>query len=708
MAKKNLGDLGRVLLIYALVLLFAVALIAKVVMLQVVDGEKYDKMARQFEIKVDSAVEAKRGNIYDKNGVPLAVSIPRYEIYYDYTNVSDEMFEQNIGALSDSLATAFKVNKKSYYEKLLRNAQEKKNKKSVLVIKGLDYEQCKRLKGFPIFNKGNIIDVHSVMYRDLPYEELAKRTIGYVREKDDVVNAKEGLEGKYDSYLRGTKGTQVSRRLNGNIFIPIESPLNVAPVDGCDVYTSIDVELQEIAEDALRRGLELNKAKEGCAVLMDVETGFIEAIANLEYDPAKQQYYETDNYAIRGFEEPGSTFKAIVMTALLENNPNLNLQRVMDIGTTTIKTLHGKRVVDSHVIKNGKPTIEEGFWESSNIVFAMLVDEAFGDNPQKFIDYINKTKINEHLNLDIIGAQNKPLIKLPAPGNGLMIDLMSKAYGYAVQMSPMSLLTYYNAIANDGKMLKPQFVKEIRRGDEVVESYAPVVINERIGSEKTVKALQGLVRGVVKEGNGKTLFSKCAIPVAGKTGTAHQAMGKDGYNNQHYVATFVGYFPYDKPKYSCVVMVSNPDPKNHYGITVAAPIFKEIVDRIYVTRMGIEEVKEDYQANCDKYTKASMAYYKDIADYSALTGLNISGEVFGSDWVKVGKSKNGDIVVENVVPDAEIVPDFKGMNVTDAVYLIESMGWKAEFSGRGLVESQSVKMGTKLAKGKTIVLKLNT
>lgn len=728
MGKKNSTDIWRVLLIYVLVLLFAVAVVVRVFVLQVADREKYEEIARKNEIRVDT-VEAKRGNVYSKDGELLAVSVPRYDIYYDYSNVDDKVFDANVSALADSLSKAFKQNSKSYYEKILREAQQTKGSKYVSVIKGLKYEECKRVKGFPIFNQGNVVSVDRVMVRELPYGELAMRTIGYVREKDHVILSMLGIEGQFDSYLRGKAGVQMSRRLNGGIFIPIPSQINTEPVDGCDVYTSIDANLQEIVEDALYKGLVNTKVEDedlklkGCAVVMNVETGFVEAMANLYYDKETKEFKESNNFAIGEGQEPGSTFKAVVMTALLENNPNLNINRVLDVGTKKEKYIHTRPVEDSHVINvtDGKVTIERGFWESSNIVFAMLADEAFGDNPEKFVECIKKTKINEPLHLELMEYQSNPSIGLDnSSQKNKVSSMISMSFGYALRISPITLCTFYNGLANNGKMLKPQFVREIRRGDEVVKKFEPIVINERLASEENISIIQGLLRGVTENGTAKKIFKGCAIPVAGKTGTAHRCLDsleraklnannpgkKRSYDDKRYVATFAGFFPADNPKYSCVVMIADPNPKKHYGVDVSAPVFREIADRVYATSLGIKESTDVYPSNCDKYMNASMAYFQDVVDYCDVAGLKIVDKEFGTEWVKVGKAKNDGITIENVDTKYGVVPDFKGMNVTDAVYLIESMGWTAEFTGRGMVVDQSVKAGTELEKGK-IVLKLD-
>jgi cell division protein FtsI (penicillin-binding protein 3) len=276
--------------------------------------------------------------------------------------------------------------------------------------------------------------------------------------------------------------------------------------------------------------------------------------------------------------------------------------------------------------------------------------------------------------------------------------------GYELTVTPITLLTYYNAIANNGRMVKPQFVKEIRRGNEVIKTFDTIVINEKIASDRTIKTLQSLLRGVVENGTAK-LLNKCAFPVAGKTGTAQIAQNGN-YNKKNYTASFVGYFPADDPKYTCIVVISNPMGGKYYGASVSAPVFKEIAEKVYATELGITDEKSSYPSNADKYTMASMAYYEDVDDYCTMEGVRMVDGELSSEWVKVSPSVNGGVTMQSVELVEEVMPDLTGMNVMDAVYLLETMGWKVEFSGRGVVESQSVKAGTNLEKGKTVVLKL--
>lgn len=703
MSKMNFGDVWRVVLIYVLMLVVGIAIVAKIIIIQTVDREELLESARKADIRIVS-VPAVRGNIFSKNGTLLATTIPVFDIHFDPVAVPQDRFDREIGALSDSLAKMLKTHTKSQFVNMFTKARNN-NKRYVKVARKLKMDEYERLKTFPIFKErlGNGLIADKQLVRERPYGDIAMRVIGYVNYNDTLNPVKVGLEGAYDTCLSGRDGVQMRRRINGGRFIDVPASGNVTPSNGKDIYTSIDAKIQDVAEESLRRCLDENKAQQGCVIMMDVKSGFIEVMASLRYNEKKKKYEESYNFAIAENVEPGSTFKAITMTALLENDPNFNINRVLNLGTTGKMRFHNRVMTDSHVVGEGHPTIKQCFWESSNIAFGYLTTEAFESNPQRFIDLIYKTKINEPLNLDIKG-EGKPYIKSTSSKLWSKVSLPWMSIGYEETVTPITLLTYYNAIANNGRMVKPQFVKEIRRGNEVVKTFDTIVINEKIASDRTIKTLQELLRGVVENGTAK-LLKTCAFPVAGKTGTAQIAQNGN-YNKKNYTASFVGYFPADDPKYTCIVVISNPMGGKYYGASVSAPVFKEIAEKVYATELGITDETANYPANADKYTKASMAWYEDVNEYCTMAGVRMVDAELNSEWVKVSHSVNGGVAMKSVELDDETVPDLTGMNVMDAVYLIESMGWKVSFSGRGLVESQSVKAGTNLDKGKTITLKL--
>ncbi len=695
--------LWRVFLVYFIVVFVGICAVLAIVKIQVKEKDELLEIASKRELKIRDE-KAHRGNVFSKNGTLLATSVPRYSIYFDPVSVNKELFNNEVGQLADSLSRLLRNKSKQQYVSYLKDARAK-GKRYVKIANKVSVADYKRMQKFPIFragkNKGGFISERSYV-RELPYGELAARTIGYVREEENILV---GLEGAYNENLKGRDGKQLVRRINGNFWMPMPSSDNADPVNGDDIYTSIDIEIQDVAENALKKCLIENDALQGCVVLMDVKSGFVEVMASLSYNEEKRKYEEAYNFALRHNVEPGSTFKAITMCALLENNPNIDIEDRLHLGTTDYKVFYRRTMRDSHRVtdENGYTTIRNAFEQSSNIAFATLVEDAFLDNPQRYIDLIYKTKINEPLNLDIIGEAN-PDIKTTKDKRWSKLSLPWMSIGYEVMMTPIQILTFYNAIANDGVMVKPQFVKEIRHGNEVKQVFDTIVINERIASENTISTLQTLLEGVVQNGTAKSM-SKLGFSVAGKTGTAQISQGSAGYNKKNYTATFVGYFPADDPKYSCIIVVSNPRGKKYYGSSVSGPVFKEIAEKIYATRLGVMDETGEYQADCNSFATSSMVYFDDFLNYCNEENVSFVDNVEDNEWVSV-KQTDDEVFVNAVDFEDKKVPDVKGMNITDAVFLLESMGWKVKFDGYGKVKSQSVKPNTELRKGGVINLAL--
>lgn len=698
--------LWRVYAVYSGIVLFALLIIIQIIRIQVCEKDELLRMAEEREIRFRKEV-AHRGNVFSKNETLLATSVPVYSIYFDPMAVKEELFNEDIDKLADSLSRMLKDKSKAQYASHLKKMRSQ-GKRYVKIANKLSMDKYKRMCKFPIFckgqNRGGFI-VERTYVRTLPYGELAARTIGYTRENEtDSIYV--GLEGAYNEYLKGTEGIQLVRRINNNFWMPMPDPANTDPVNGDDIYTSIDIEIQDVAENALKKCLIENKAMQGCVIMMDVKSGFVEVMASLRYNEKTSKYEESYNFALSHNVEPGSTFKAVTMLALLENNPDLDIDDRMYLGTKDFKMFYGRKLQDSHLVtdENGYTTIRNAFEQSSNIAFATMVDETFKSNPDRFIELIYSTKINEPLNLDIKGAAN-PYIKDTKDKYWSKLSLPWMSIGYEVLLTPMQILTYYNAIANDGVMVKPQFVREIRHGNEVIKTFDTIVINESIASPRTISNLQELLKGVVVNGTAKNL-SKLGFSVAGKTGTAQISQG-GGYNKKNYTATFVGYFPAEEPKYSCIIVISDPSTGKYYGSSVSAPVFKELAEKVYATRIGLVNEEEEFQTDCETFTKPTMVLYEDFLNYCNQEDISFVDNMDNGEWVTV--NINNDVTyVSPVELDDNKVPDVKGMNVTDAVCLLEGMGWKVTFGGYGKVKSQSVKAGTELKKGSLINLVLSS
>lgn len=702
--------LWRAYLLYSLMVIFGIMIVVKIAFIQI--KEREDLLAKAKDRKIMPREEiAYRGNVFSNDGSLLATSVPRYSIYFDPVSVHDTVFNKGVHQLADSLSRMLKNKTKAQYVAYLKKTREN-NRRYVKIANKVSLADYKRMQKFPIFkegkNRGGFISERSYV-RELPYGELAARTIGYVRENEkDSVFVYVGLEGAYNDYLKGRNGKQMVRLINNNFWMPIpDDPMNTDPVNGDDIYTTIDIELQDVAEKALKDCLVTNNAMQGCVVLMDVKSGFVEVMASLRYNEKTNKYEESYNFALAHNVEPGSTFKAVSMLTLLENNPDLSIDDKLYLGKNGYKVFYGATMEDSHDVTDseGYSTIRNAFEQSSNIAFATMVDETFKNNPGKFIEHIYHTKINEPLNLDIKGAAN-PYIKNTDDKRWSKLSLPWMSIGYEVQLTPIQLLTYYNAIANDGVMVKPQFVREIRHGNMIKQTFDTIVINESIASPETVATLQTLLKGVVERGTAALAFKKLGFSVAGKTGTAQIAQ-KAGYNKKNYTATFVGYFPAEEPKYSCIIVVSDPRNGKYYASSVSAPVFKEIAEKIYATRLGIVGEDVEYQPDCKAFSYPSMVSYDDFLDYCNMENIHFVDKTDNDKWIDVDVDDDGVTYANPVVMDETKVPDVKGMNITDAVSLLESMGWKVKFSGYGKVKSQSVKAGTELKKGKVINLVLS-
>ncbi|MBS4056720.1 MAG: transpeptidase family protein [Bacteroidales bacterium] len=695
--------LWRVYLLYALVLIFAIAVLVRIAIIQYSIGDTLIAESEKQELKVFS-LEALRGNILADDGSLLATSVPVFEIRMDVSSphIDDALFNSKVDSLATKLADLFKNKSAREYARELREGRREGNR-YLLIKNKVTYAELKKMRKFPILNRGKyrgglIVEQHEK--REKPFKELASRTIGYENNRENIFV---GLEGAFHDDLKGINGKQLKRRINNGDWIPVFDAGEIDPQNGKDVVTTIDVNLQDVAENALRRNLVENEAFQGCAVLMEVETGHIKAIANLTRDKKTGRYEESYNYAVAESVEPGSTFKLASMIALLEEN-KVRLTDSMRIGNGQM-VYHNRVMKDVYPIRNGRITVREAFEKSSNVAISKLVTDAFGKNPEKYVDHLYALSINQPLKIEIPG-EGKPYIKHPKNKQywyGTTLPWMS--IGYESQLTPLQILTLYNAVANNGKMVKPMFVEEISQGGVVIRKFATETINESIASQYTIDQLKSLLEGVVEHGTGKALKDS-PVKIAGKTGTAQIASGKSGYNKQNYNASFVGYFPANDPKYSCIVVVNNPSAGKIYGGAVAAPVFREIADRVYATRLDIHDGKIEPDTTEPVTPKPyGLAYYEDYALLVKQMGFASYPRFYGTDWI-YQKIEDEDTTLSTAHLSDTLMPDLTGMGLRDAVYLLERLGLNPVFTGRGQVASQSVMPGSLMLKGTTVELTL--
>ena len=609
----------------------------------------------------------------------------------------NELFYEKVDSLGLKLAAFFKDKTPKEYSRYLRKARAE-NKRYLLIQRRVGYSELKKVRAFPLFNvgkyTGGLIAVEQNK-RILPFKRLAARTIGYKNE--NVANGV-GLEGAYTQYINGEIGKRLMQRIAGGVYIPVNDEAEIAPKDGADIISTIDVNMQDLAQSALEKQLIKSQADHGTVIIMEVATGEIRAIANFS-KVTEGNYTEKFNYAIAGNQDPGSTFKLASYMSLLEDN-------LVDTNTL-IGT--GYYQIPGHMIKDSHPkietvTVKKAFEESSNAAVAKLINTRYGEDPSKFTDHLYKWELNKKLGLQIPG-EAKPVVKNPSFRSwNKNMTLPQMAYGYEMQLTPLKILTLYNAIANNGKMIAPLFVKEIRRLGNPIEQFTARVIDDKVCSDATLGKMKKMLEGVVTEGSGKGVVYNPLYKIAGKTGTAQVADGNRGYKaNKQYQASFVGYFPADKPKYSMIVVIN--DPKGaYYGALVSGPVFREVADRIYASDIKMYDdvpvrlvgntinpptksgqsraTQEVYQAFGFKPLFASKSEYYNFIDTSA-------GPVFQENREQKG-----------------VMPNVEGMGLKDALYLLGNAGLKAKIDGFGKVIAQSIAPGTRIGKGLGVQIQL--
>ena len=698
----------RIYIVYLTCCILGLAIIGKVIYIQWFVGEGLREKAEKLTIS-NRTIKADRGNIYARDGSLLATSIPRYEIRFDVNAdaLTDEMFYGKLDSLCFGLSRLFtNKSKAAFREELIavRNSRTKSGKKGGryhLIARNVGYGELKQLKTLPVFREGKYRG--GFIYtqqnkRERPFRILAERTIGYSREKVSV-----GLESAYNHDLSGIDGKRLMQKIAGGDWKPLGDENEVEPFNGHDIYTTIDINLQDVAENALLKQLSLHEADHGCVVLMEVRTGEVRAIANLKRNKFGG-YYEGYNYAVGESTEPGSTFKLPVIMAALEDNL-ISLDDEIDTESGK-KKFFDRTMYDVH--DYGVVTVKKAFEVSSNIAMAKIISQGYRDNPEKFINHLYRMKLNNKLGLEIKG-EGRPMIKNPKSASWSGISLAWMAHGYEVLMTPLQILTFYNAVANEGVMVKPKFVTKVTSKGKVVREVSTEVISESVCSASTLKKVKEMLEGVVSEGGTAANLINPHYKVAGKTGTAQIANEQYGYEYESkisYQASFVGYFPADKPRYSCIVVVNAPSKYVYTGNLVAGPIFKEVADKVYANSLDMHHAIDNRKGSAYSALPYSKNGKRD--DLNQVFGkLEIPSDEMpeAADWIatSTGKKKVGVSAMRNI---PGLVPDVTGMGLRDALYLLENQGLKIQFEGRGEVKRQSIPAGSRIIKGQQIILEL--
>lgn len=703
----------RVYLAFGLILLFAGAVVFQLWRVQFIQGSKWKAMAKTMSAQYIN-IEAERGNIFASDGSLLATSVPEYELHMDMLAggiADDNVFQEKVDSLALCLSKFFGDKSQREYARMLREAR-KDGDRYQLIRRKVGFQELKEIRKFPIFNmgkyKGGLIVIQQNK-RVLPFRSLASRTIGYTNDNAKNAAGKSvavGLEGAYADYINGENGKRLMQRIAGNVWMPVNNDGNeVDPKEGADIISTIDVNFQDVAQAALKKQLEKTGADHGCVVLMEVATGEVKAIAN--YTRTKSgDYEERMNYAISEAAEPGSTFKlASYMTAIDQHK--------IDTGTL-VDAQHGE--YELYNPRNGKVVLKirdaedpgtilsakRAFEESSNVAAAKIIWAHYHNNPQEFTDKLYSYHLNEKNVLQIPG-EGAPRIKNPSSRDWNKLQSLSQmAYGYESKLTPLQMLTFYNAVANNGTMIAPIFVSEIRRYGNTVERFEARVINDKICSDRTLGRVRGMLEGVVQEGTGKQVIKNKLYTVAGKTGTAQIANGKVGYGDKNkHQASFCGYFPADKPKYSMIVVIHDPTIGSHLAAWVAGPVFRAIADRVYSSDLQMNQATPLQYVSNSPMPKIKTGNRK--ATQEVYSKLNIK---------PIYASANNTVDTSNGVPYDETkyqkgaVPEVTGMGLSDALYVLGNAGYKVSVHGSGTVVKQSVTAGSVIPKGSKIIIEL--
>jgi cell division protein FtsI (penicillin-binding protein 3) len=698
--------LARYSIILALVLVFSVLVVGRIVYIQMSTGDKWEGKLQTLENKTE-VIYGDRGNICSANGRVLATSVPFYEIRFDLAAPGvGKVFNDQVGALATELAKVFTDRSAWQFKTQLKKAYQNKERYHLVHPRKVNYDELQRIKEFPIFKrgpyKGGFIAEQEYI-RFTPHGNLAYRTIGMMNKGayGGMLGSIgiSGIEAQYEGYLRGDEGIAVRQNLSGR-WVNIST---VEPENGNDIITTIDIYLQDVVENALRKQLVKSDAKYGAAVLMEVETGKVRAISNLTRQNGN--YVETYNWAIghQGCTEPGSTFKLVSLMVAMDE-AGVDTSDVYDVGNGKWK-IYDRTIYDSDYGygEHGEMTVKEIFEHSSNVGMAKIIEDKYGNRPREFVDRLYNLGLNRPLGLGFKGEAN-PSVKYPTDKNWWGTSLAYIAHGYEVKLSPLHVLSFYNAVANDGKMMKPMFVESVQANGQTLNTFKPEVIRNSICSDETIGKLQSMLEGVVLRGTARSLQTDL-YSFAGKTGTAKVLDAELGYAHRKYRASFVGYFPADNPKYSCIVVVAEPRKGSFYGGSVAGPVFREIADCVYTTDLSLDIAQNT--------SGSDLNQLPDVMNGDALKTMNVfnelnipyTGNIEQADWVKVNENNNQAGLEPHRVEKYKM-PDVIGMGAADAIYLIEKSGMKSKLKGVGKVRKQFPLPGANCREGQLVYLDL--
>ena len=674
-------------------------IVAQAFRIQMFEGSRWRDEGKK-STRIDT-IEGYRGNIYSEDGRLLATSLPSFDVYIDMTVAHDTIFKKNIDSLCVGLAQLFESDGEEAEDYKTKLTEARKKGIAYLELqKNVNFTELQILKTLPILNlgkyKGGLI-VRSRTKRVQPFNPLAQRTIGYARTNAQSV----GLEGAFDNFLRGQPIIRLMQKVRGGSFIALNDDSETGAYNGKDVYTTIDINLQDVVDNALKKTLNQFKAAYGCAIVMEVKTGKIKAIANLGISTdTTVTYWEKYNYAIGNKTEPGSTFKVASLAALLEDGYVTDTTKVdVEWGK---KKFYDKLMSDSHAPEQRILTVRRIMETSSNVGMAKLIEQFYGSQPKKFAAHLEKMHLYQKTGIEIEG-EPMPTIKRPGTPNWTGVTLPFMAIGYETELTPLQILCLYNAVANKGTIMKPYLVTDVKEFNYTLKHYEPAVLAANVLKPQTAQTITNILEGVLEEGTAKALYTG-NFSIAGKTGTAKIAKDKQGYKDL-YQASIAGFFPANDPLYSCIVVINSPTGNDYYGASVAGPVFKEIVEKCY--SLSTTHHKPINRAKPDTINGLlpliDSGFGTDIL--TLYNSLHIATNNHQAEWLTTQRT-NDTILLRTLPTIDNLIPNVKGMGLRDAVFMLESKGLKVRFAGKGKVKIQRPAYGSRYRKGDRVYIEL--
>lgn len=700
---------NRTWLSFGLFVALGLAIFGRILWIQGAEHEQWNAIGERFESSVQSIAPA-RGQIYAANGSVLATSVPVFEVRWDSKSeaINWDTFDRELDDLCAGLSEVLGDKSPAEYREILRNGRNM-GRRNTLVARRVSYIKQKQLVELPFIRRGRFksgFTFARIEQRRKPFGDLAGRTIGIDRDENRV-----GLEASWNDELAGVTGRQLQRRVAGGQWMPVSDDYIVEPVAGYDVISSIDMHLQDVASNALRRQLQEHDAAWGTVILMEVATGKIRAMANLTRtqegtDDTPSVYQESFNHAIGTAVEPGSTFKLASLITAMESG-GVKPDDEIDTGNGVV-SFYGRRMSDSNADQGGHGilTTEEIFEVSSNVGTALTLKGAFGEEPQAFLDGLQRLGVHEPTGIRLAGESQPQVYTEVGSGRWSGLSLTQMSIGYEVTQTPLQILNLYNAIANGGTLMRPQLVERLESNGSVVRTIAPEVVKQRICSATTLEACQRMMRRVADpegQGTAQFIFAKSPYTVAGKTGTARIA-GPNGYDGR-YRASFAGYFPAEAPRYSCIVVIADTRSGVYYGSSIAGPVFRELANKVYATDPTFHESSQGLLTEAHRLPGAKDGAREELISLYTAFGLPYSGDNT-SDWVTVTTGDSAAALTPRAIQPSH-VPDVRGMGLRDALYLLENAGLQVQTKGSGTVRRQSLAPGSAINRTSSITIELS-